>query len=538
MSLANTLSETVAFARFLGGLPGFVRTRMSADDAEVVTRARLRDRAANFRAVLDHGVFRNPRSAYRPMFALARITQSDVTAWVVEVGLEATLHRLRDAGVHVTFEEFKGRAPIVRGGQELPLDPLGFDTPHVRGYFVTSSGGSTGTARRVRLDLQHLRNSIPRQLLLHRAEGGPEVPRIVWLDLPPAPGLNWVLRAAAAGETPATWYTSVWGGAGTSRRFQWSAQATVLMAQLSGRPIAAPIHIPMDRADIVARRTRDLLDREGRCIVSAGVSRLVRVALAARQAGLDLTGATFSGGGEPPTHAKVAEIEACGARFTSAYHLSEAGWVGRHCTASTDPNDQHLMRDHLAVIQIPQPVPGFDRTVQAFCYTTLLPSAPKLLLNFESDDYGILETRDCSCPWGKLGFTEHVRDIRSYRKLTGEGLTLVGSDMERIIEEVLPRAHGGSSLDYQLMEEEGVHGLTRFVLLVHPTVPLPEPELVRQTFLEAIAAMGAEAGHAHAILAQPDVLEVRRTPPRWTARGKLLPLHIARRPETHTGTVT
>ena len=528
MSLATTFSEAVAFARFLGGLPSFLRERMSTDQAEAITRTLLADRGANFLATLDHGVFGNPRSAYRPMFAHARISRDDVAAWVGHEGLEATLHRLHGAEIRASFDEFKGRTPIVRGGRELPLHPLGFDAPTVRGYYVTSSGGTTGPARRVRLDLQHLRNSVARQLLLHRTEGGPTVPRIVWLDLPPAPGLNWVLRGAAAGEVPATWYTSVWGGEGTSRRLQWSAQAPVLTARLCGRPIAAPQYLPMDRADVVARRTRQLLDQHGHCIVSAGVSRLVRVALAARQAGLTLDGALFSGGGEPPTPAKVAEIEACGARFTSAYHLSEAGWVGRHCTASSDPNDQHVMGDHLAVIQVPHAVPGFDRTVQALCYTTLLPTAPKLLLNFESDDYGILETRECTCPWGALGFTEHVREIRSYRKLTGEGLTLVGSDMEHIIESVLPQAHGGSSLDYQLMEEEAAHGFTRFALLVSPAIPLPDAAALRRTFLDAIAAMGAEAGHAHAILSQPDVLVVRHAPPQWTARGKLLPLHLSR----------
>lgn len=535
MRLATTLGESVAFARFLGGIPSFLRSRMSDEEAERTIGELLRARAANFLATLDRAVFRNPHSVYRQMFGLAGISQSDVSAWIADLGLEGTLSRLHAAGVHVSFEEFKGRTPIIRAGREIHATPLGFDAPFVRGYYTTSSGGSTGTARRVRLDLQHLRNSVPRQLMLHRAEGGLEVPRIVWLDLPPAPGLNWVLRAAAAGEAPATWYTSVWGGAGTSHRFQWSAQATVLMSRLAGRPIAAPTYIPLDRADIVAHQVRRLLDSLGGCVLSSGVSRLVRVALAAREAGLDLTGALFSGGGEPPTAAKVAEIESCGARFTSAYHLSEAGWIGRHCTTSADPNDQHLMLDHLAVTQIPHHLPGFDVTVQALCYTTLLPSAPKVLINFESDDYGIVETRECACPWGALGFTTHVRDIRSYRKLTGEGLTLVGSDMERIIEEVLPRTHGGSSLDYQLMEEEGLHGFTRFVLLVNPSLPLSEPRDVMGTFLDAVAAMGAEAGHAHAILSQPGVLAVRRAPPHWTPRGKLLPLHLAGRHDRPVG---
>jgi hypothetical protein len=255
---------------------------------------------------------------------------------------------------------------------------------------------------------------------------------------------------------------------------------------------------------------------------------MVRVAVAAREAGLDLTGVTMMGGAEPPTAAKVAEIEACGATFTSAFHFSEVGMAGIHCTTSTDPNDQHLLRDHLALIQVSRVVPGFGMEVPAFCFTTLLETASKLLLNVESDDYGTLETRECGCPWGAMGLTDHVSDIRSFRKLTGEGVTLIGTDIERILGEVLPRVHGGSAVDYQLFEEEGVHGLTRVTLLVDPRVPLTDDQAPAVTFLEAIEAMGMRAGIAHALWQQADTLRVRREAPHWTSRGKLLPLHLDR----------
>ena len=87
------------------------------------------------------------------------------------------------------------------------------------------------------------------------------------------------------------------------------------------------------------------------------------------------------------------------------------------------PNDQHFMEDHLAMIQASRTVPGFSIEVPAFCYTSLLTSAPKLLLNVESDDYGTVDQRSCGCTWETLGFPTHLRDIRSFRKLTGEGVT-------------------------------------------------------------------------------------------------------------------
>ena len=36
-------------------------------------------------------------------------------------GIEATLQQLYDAGVYVTFEEYKGRKPMVRGDFVLPV---------------------------------------------------------------------------------------------------------------------------------------------------------------------------------------------------------------------------------------------------------------------------------------------------------------------------------------------------------------------------------------------------------------------------------
>ena len=87
----------------------------------------------------------------------------------------------------------------------------------------------------------------------------------------------------------------------------------------------------------------------------------------------------------------------------------------------------------------------------------------KILLNVQSDDYGVVEERRCGCH-SKPRLPTHVRGVRSYKKLIGEGVTLVGSDMERVIERVLPARFGGSALDYQLAEEEDARGFTRILI--------------------------------------------------------------------------
>jgi hypothetical protein len=173
-------------------------------------------------------------------------------------------------------------------------------------------------------------------------------------------------------------------------------------------------------------------------------------------------------------------------------------------------------------------VPNTAVKVDAFHFTTLLPTAPKLMLNVESDDYGIVETRSCGCALETYGFTDHLRSIRSFRKLTGEGVTLVGSDMVRILEEVLPAKFGGSPLDYQLAEEEDEQGFTRLNLFVSPKIPIEDEKEVIDTVLDAMRKNSLAGDFAQALWRQARTLRVQRKEPVWTARGKLSPLHLAK----------
>lgn len=79
-----------------------------------------------------------------PLLQLVGYELADLQTMVRDRGLEPTLQALRDAGVYVSFEEFKGRQPIVRHGREFALQPRDFDNPHRSFHYQTESGGSTG----------------------------------------------------------------------------------------------------------------------------------------------------------------------------------------------------------------------------------------------------------------------------------------------------------------------------------------------------------------------------------------------------------
>jgi hypothetical protein len=522
-------AEARAFARLLVGLPRFLRRRMSYDEARGIIQQRLRERETNFLASIEHGVFGNPRSPYRPMLDLAGCEFGDIVGSVRKNGIEDTLRELRQAGVYVTFEEFKGRKPLERGGREIPASGEAFDNPDHKRYFSVSTGGSTGVGRRVSMDLTHMQDLLVHRIVGRRLQGTEGLPAANWSNLPPAGGLTGMLMAIPISGVAHRWFSvSKFGRGGPPLRFRLATNLALLVARMSGARVRWPEYLPLDQAGVLARWARDRIKESGGCTIHASVSRILRLAVAAREEGIDLTGAILRGGGEPPTHAKVSQITRTGATFRSGYAYTEVGGVGTCCLATNEPNDQHFWRDHLAMIQAPRQVPGFEIEVSAFCFTTLLRTAPKLMLNVESDDYGIVDTRPCGCPWEELGLPEHIREIRSFRKLTGEGVTLIGSDMERILEEVLPGRFGGSSLDYQLAEEEDEQGFTRLTLLVAPTVNLPDEQAAVAAVLEGLQHLGTTVGGAYNLWQQAKTVRVRREAPQLTARGKLMPLQLAR----------
>ena len=262
----------------------------------------------------------------------------------------------------------------------------------------------------------------------------------------------------------------------------------------------------------------------GACHLLTYPSSAVRVCQAAREMGLDISKAKFIIGGEPYTEAKQKEIEIAGATASPIYAATETGMIGQACLRPISVGEVHLMSDSLALIQHRRVVPHAGTSVDAFLLTTLRSAAPKIMLNTENGDYGSVETRDCGCSLHSLGLATHICNIRGFDKLTAEGMTLVGTDVVRILEEVLPMRYGCSSTDFQLVEEEDEKGQTRLTVLASPSAgPIDEADIVR-TILEGLP----RGGITPAMWSIAGTIRLRRGYPETTQRGKLLPLHISK----------
>jgi hypothetical protein len=520
--------------RFAGGLWTFLRHPISLADARAIVRRRLAEREEHFLRLVERGIFGYPHSPYLPLLKMAGCEVGDLRQMVRDRGVEGTLRALRGAGVYISFEEFKGREPLVRDGQVIPIRPRDFDNPYLKRQYETTTGGTTGAGTRVAHELDHLAALASPMMLTCELHGVLDVPTAIWRGiLPDGSGINNVLRAAHCGRPPEKWFSPIGPShLRPSLKNLVATYYTVLVGRLFGVRLPWPEVVPIDRAIVVARWAVEALRAQGACLICAPVSRALRVSLAAREAGLDLTGATFMIAGEPPTPAKVEGIRRSGARCFPTYGLAETGRIGMGCGRPVDSNDLHLLTDAFALIQWPRRVPGTEIEIPAFNLTSLLLTTPKILLNVEIDDYGVIEQRSCGCPLEACGYAQHVREVRSFRKLTGEGVTLLGSDMLRILEEVLPGRFGGSPLDYQLMEAEDEEGFTRLDLVVSPRIDIRDESAVLEAVTQALREGSAMTDSARAIWEQAKTLRVRRIDPVWTARGKLMPLHLARRPGT------
>jgi hypothetical protein len=125
-----------------------------------------------------------------------------------------------------------------------------------------------------------------------------------------------------------------------------------------GVPFPRPEYVPPDRADVIARWAADALRAHRGCVIRTMVSQAVRIALAAVDMKLDLSGVIFMEIGEPPTVAKVAAIRRSGACHAPCYTFAEfGGSVGIGCAHPADENDHHLLTDAAAMIQVDKMLP-------------------------------------------------------------------------------------------------------------------------------------------------------------------------------------
>jgi len=253
----------------------------------------------------------------------------------------------------------------------------------------------------------------------------------------------------------------------------------------------------------------------------------VRVAAAAQERGLDISGTVFSVGGEALTPAKRAALEAAGGEVYPFYAIVELGPVGYACSRMKTGNSVHLFEDLVAATSRKRLAPLSQTEVESLLYTTLTPFASRVLINAEMDDSGTIEQINCDCLYGQIGYGRQIRDIASYGKLTGLGMTLAGTDVVPILEEVLPKLFGGSPGDYQLVEEEGA-AQTMITLRVSPRAGLPDADSIRQSFLSELKQCYGGTLTTR-VWEHAEGLRVVIADPLRTPAGKVLSLHLLSR---------
>jgi hypothetical protein len=524
----DAIRTALAYLRFSRGLKNLAEQKLSLDEARAFVRESLAQREERFLQFAEQHVYDDPRSPYLPMFHLAGCELGDLRNMVKLRGLEPTLLALREAGVYVSFEEFKGRQPIVRQGEVLDVQPSDFLDPSVRAYLETQSSGSTGPPTRSRMSLAGAFSprSEALNLVFDDAHGLLGLPKAIWNPIPPSgAGLAQILHGVRRGQVPVHWFTPGRSrDMGASIAHRLATYNLLFLLRCRGVPVPWPEAVPISEAITVARWAAEAATEHGGCVVNTYPSLALRVSLAAQQHGLDLSGVTLIGAGEPISDAKWRGITRSGARWVPYYSITEVGRVGAGCANPVDGNDNHWLKHSHGLIQYPRPLPGSNVTVNAFYYTSLRPNSPRAILNVECDDFGDLEERHCGCPLEELGFTTHLRRIQSFAKLTAEGMTVAGTAMVRILEEVLPARFGGTALDYQLQEEEDEQGFTRLNLLIAPSVPLTDDQAVLRTVLKELRQTGPAENMSRSMWQQAQTFRVKRADPIWGAGGKFLPL--------------
>jgi len=558
-------------ARFLGALPRFLRTPFTIEQAAAVVRRRFDERATRLLARVRESCA-VPSSPYAKLLGHAGCAPDDLATLVRRDGIEDALHTLFRAGVYLTGDEFKGRRPVVRGSLTFTINPATLINPRAVVHGLSESSGSRGARTPVPIDLAFIRDHAINTHLTLDVHGGRDWTHAHY-GVPGGTSVTNPLELAKGGRPPARWFTPVdLATPGLSARYRLGAKAMRAGSILAGVPLPGPTHAPLDDPMPIVHWLASVVHSGGIPHVWGFSSSALLVCQAAADAGIDITGARFTAGGEPTTAARRRAIESTGAIVLPRMGATETDILSYACASPEAPDDMHFFEDRHVLIQPGAESAGAGRggwsgdaharasrtaeladthRVQeaagdshapaghrdgparlpgkAMLLTSLLPSAPVFLLNVCMGDQAELTRRSCGCGMERHGWTLHIHTVRSFEKLTAGGITLLDVDVVRVLEEVLPARFGGAPTDYQLLEQlDDARARPEVRLLVSPALGPLDASDVANAFLDAIG--GGDSGERLMELQWRGggVLRVVREPPRRTASGKILHLFLER----------
>ncbi len=508
----------------------FLSEPITLERAKEELRAALADREDRFLGLVRAHVYARPSSPFLKLLRRCGCDYADLEHQVRRHGLEPTLERLAVEGVYLTAEESKGKKDVVRGNESFRIDPQDLENSELSADYLSQSSGTSNRPITSVVSLDRLAIWTVTRCIFLAAHDLFSCSHAVYdAVLPAGGGVRNVLSNAKLGIATDRWFARSVGQATLGGGYyHFITRLIVLAGKSAGSRLPVPEVIGVHDTRHLVDWVRDESRRGKCCCITTAASNAVRIARAAAETAVSLDGTRFVASGEPLTDVKREMIERVGAVAIANYGFEDlAVKVGYGCARPAHTDEMHVNGQDLAVVaHCRSMADGSD--IRPLLFTSLQPLSPRFFLNVENGDYATLSQRDCGCLLESAGFTLHIHGVRSFEKFTSEGMNYFYGDLFELFEKTLPAEFGGGPGDYQLIEEEDAGGQTRLTLLLHPAVDgVDEAKLIAR--LKEALRSGASGGRFMTDIWQnAGTLRVLREPPRASARGKILPLHIAR----------
>jgi hypothetical protein len=535
----SSISDVKRFTRLALGLREYLKTQITLKQCEEIIRSRILNRENNFLHLIKKTVYDQPNSPYSKLLNVAGCEFEDIKKLVEKNGIEYSLQQLYNAGVYLSFEEFKGTKETIRGGKHFLFKEADFNNPLLSITYQVETSGSRGNGTKAIFDFSHRLDASFYTMLSLATVDALDIPMALWMPVPPSiAGIGNLLDQYKIGHPVEKWFSPVdQTEVQTPLKHRLALKYIVYWGRLWGAHLTYPERVSLTNALKIARwleKTKYLNGNSALNCSSVGMA--VKVCDEASENNLDIKGVKLFVSGEPLTKAKRDRIESTGALVIPRYSNTEIGRMGLGCLDSKAIDGVHLLHDRVALIQRNRMVDNTDIQIESFLFTSLLESSPKCLFNVEMDDFGALEKHECPCLLGKLGYNWHIHNIRSFSKLTGNGMTIIGSDLITTIEKTLPDKFGGSPIDYQIIEEEDEKGTTSLIMVISPAVGTINEDEVKNVILNDLRKNAVGGKLAAGLWNQINTLKMKRMNP-ISKSGKILTLFLSKKTDNDSSSL-
>ena len=291
MGLSGDIGKYYAFCK---GLRGYLSEVISLEESREIIRTRAERREQLFFNLLQKAVYDNQKSPYLKMLNHVGCALEDIKGLLERIGLEQTLRHLYEDGIYLTFDEFKGRKTIQRGGKSFHVQESDFDNPFLSSSFDVRSGGTKGPGTRTMIDFDFLSHDAAHRAMALDIHGLMDAPCILWFPvLPGNAGIMNVFRQVKIDRPPMKWFSQV-----DSKTFKPSikdrlaTRFSLSAGRLFGTPMPNPEYVDLNEAHRIAEVLCQVLQQHPKCTVWTYVSSAIRICTAARHRSLDLKGVT------------------------------------------------------------------------------------------------------------------------------------------------------------------------------------------------------------------------------------------------------